>query len=570
MKLQGKGVSPGIAIGPVRIYEKNAIDIPDYKITDTDRETERFQAARSNVINDLGALSEKLLRDNARDAAEILEAHREILEDEAGFINPVLERIRENKDNAAYAAAYVLNEIADMFRSMDNEYMRERAADAEDLRDSINSYILGIKRDALTKSRDMGIITAFDLAPSDTAGMDLSAVAGLMTQAGGPTGHTAIMSRTMGIPAVVGVNNLLEYAHEGDIVILNGDSGEVIINPDNRQLEHYRKFQSDYIEQKKELNAYIGKPTRTRDGHFVRLEANIGTVKDAKIAAAYDAEGIGLVRTEFLYMNKQEMPSEQEQFEAYRAILNEMGKKPVIFRTLDAGGDKELPALKLEKEDNPFLGFRAIRICLKHQELFKTQLRALLRASVYGNLRIMFPMISSINEYREARKILEEVKKELSFAGKPYRAEIPTGIMVEVPSAAIMADKFAREVDFFSIGTNDLVQYTLAADRGNPKLTGISTPYHPAVLELIAKTINAAQRNNIPCGMCGEAAGDLRLIPLFIGFGLREFSMSASSILKARKLINNLSYDECRKLSGKVIKLSTADEVINVLNERQF
>ncbi|NLY17449.1 MAG: phosphoenolpyruvate--protein phosphotransferase, partial [Clostridiaceae bacterium] len=539
------------------------------KVTDTDKETERFQTARSKVLKDLSGLSDKLLKDNAKDAAEILEAHREILEDEAGFISPVLERIRENKDNAAYATAYVLNEIADMFRSIDNEYMRERAQDAEDLRDSINAYILGIKGSTSSEIKESGIITAFDLAPSDTAGLDVTKVAGLMTQVGGVTGHTAIMSRTMGIPAVVGINNLMEHVDDGVMAILDGDTGEVIIDPDSSQLEYYSKLQSDYIERKKELLSFKGKPTCTCDGHYVRLKANVGTADDVKTSASCDAEGIGLVRTEFLYMKRKELPTEQEQFDAYRSILNEMGKKPVIFRTLDAGGDKELPALKLEKEDNPFLGFRAIRICLKHHGLFKTQLKALLRASVYGDLRIMFPMISCIEEYREAKRILEEAKAELSSAGKPYKAEIPVGIMVEVPSAAIMADKFAREVDFFSIGTNDLVQYTLAADRGNPNLVDISTPYHPAVLYLISRTIKAAQKYNIPCGMCGEAAGDSSLIPLFIGLGLKEFSMNASSILGARKLINSLSYDECRKLAGKVMKLSTVDEVKRALGEQQ-
>jgi len=565
MKLQGKGVSSGIAIGPIRLFEKNVITIPKYKATDTEKEIERFQVARSKVIDDLNALTEKMIKIEANDAAEILEAHREILNDEAGFVAPVIDRIRNDNDNAAFAVAFVLDEIAEMFRSMDNEYMKERAADAEDLKDSMNSYILGIKRKGLLKTIEKSIVTAFDLTPSDTAGMDLSLVAGLMTQTGGITSHTAIMSRTLGIPAVVGAENLLEHVNDGDMVILDGETGEIIINPDSTQLNFYLNLQSENDERKKELTQYIGKPSETTDGHVVKLEANIGTEQDAKMAALHDAEGIGLVRTEFLYMKRQELPSEQEQFEAYRSILEAVGKKPVIFRTLDAGGDKELPYLNLEKEDNPFLGFRAIRICLKYPELFKTQLRALLRASVYGNLHIMFPMISSIDEFREAKKIFEETKAEMSSSGILHKARIPLGIMVEIPSAAVMADIFAREVDFFSIGTNDLVQYTLAADRGNPKVSEISSAYHPAVLSLIARTIDAAKKNNIPCGMCGEAAGDLKLIPLLIGFGLKEFSMSSSTILEARKLINSLSYEECRKMAVRALHLTTVTEVKNEL-----
>ncbi|MDD4297922.1 MAG: phosphoenolpyruvate--protein phosphotransferase, partial [Ruminiclostridium sp.] len=403
------------------------------------------------------------------------------------------------------------------------------------------------------------------LTPSDTAGMDLSLVAGLVTQTGGITSHTAIMSRTLGIPAVVGAENLLEHVNDGDMIILDGETGEIIINPGSTQLNFYLNLQSEYEKRKKELSQYKGRPSETTDGHIVKLEANIGTEQDAKIAAFHDAEGIGLVRTEFLYMNRQELPSEQEQFEAYHNILEAVGKKPVIFRTLDAGGDKELPYLKLEKEDNPFLGFRAIRICLKYPELLRIQLRALLRASVYGDLRIMFPMISSIDELLEAKKIFTETKAEMSLSGILHKAHVPLGIMVEIPSVAVMADVFAREVDFFSIGTNDLVQYTLAADRGNPKVSGISSAYHPAVLSLIARTIDAAKKNNIPCGMCGEAAGDLNLIPLLIGFGLKEFSMSPSTILEARKLINSLSYEKCRKLASGALHLTTVTDVRNEL-----
>lgn len=567
MLLQGKGVSPGIAIGRIRLFEKDDLTIPEYKVEDPDAEIERFQAARLRAIDDVNALYEKLLNEHADEAAEVFNAHRDMLEDEAGFIEPVCLRIRENMENAAFAVAFVLNGIANMFRSMDNEYMRERAADAEDLRDSVNANILGIKRKRFASHNERFIVAAYDLSPSDTAGMDLSIVEGLMTQTGGSTSHTAIMSRTMEIPAVVGAQKLLEYVHDGDMAVLNGETGEIVIEPDSEQLGHYTRLQLQYKEQTRELRRYIGMPSVTRDGRHVRLEANVGTEQDAQIAADHDAEGIGLVRTEFLYMKRQELPSEQEQFEAYRAILESMDNRPVIFRTLDAGGDKELPALGLAREENPFLGFRAIRICLQNPSLFKTQLRALLRASVYGELRIMFPMISSLNEVRKAKNVVEEVKAELSGAGVPFKANIPVGIMVEIPAVAVMADSFAREVDFFSIGTNDLVQYTLAADRGNPKLADISTAYHPAVLNLIAATIDAAARHNIPCGMCGEAASDMKLVPLLLGLGLNEFSMSASAILRVRKLICSLSYDTCIKMAGEVLKYATADEIKQALNK---
>jgi len=567
MVLKGIGVSSGIGIGRIKLYEKNELTIPDYKIADPDTEIERFQEARQSAIEDINTLYEKMINEHANEAAEVFNAHREILEDEDGFIEPVCLRIREEMDNAAFAVTFVLNGIADMFRSMDNAYMRERAADAVDLRDSVNAKILGVKRKGITSQNGKCIVAAYDLAPSDTAGMDLSIVEGLLTETGGATSHTAIMSRTMEIPAVVGTQKLLEYVHDGDMVIINGATGEIVIEPNRAQLEHYTSLQQQFNEQTRELRKYIGMPSVTRDGRQVRLEANVGTEQDARLAAAHDAEGVGLVRTEFLYMKRQELPSEQEQFEAYRAILESMGNRPVIFRTLDAGGDKELPALGLTKEENPFLGFRAIRICLQNPALFKAQLRAILRASVYGECKIMFPMISSLNEVHKAKDIVEEVRMELTNEGIPFKMNVPLGIMVEIPAVAVMAESFASEVDFFSIGTNDLVQYTLAADRGNPKLADISTVYHPAVLNLIAATIRAAARKNIPCGMCGEAASDMKLVPFLLGLGLNEFSMSASAILRVRKLISGLSYDSCSKMADEVLTLKTDEEIKQVLNE---
>lgn len=566
MVIQGKGVSPGISIGHVRVYEKSVIAVPEHKVEDSEAEVERFHAARIKAVEDINALYEKMLKENAEDAAEVFIAHREILEDEAGFIEPVCLRIRGNKDNAALAVSFVLNQIADMFRSMDNGYMRERAADAEDLRDSVNAIILGNKRKSFKVRNEKCIVAAYDLSPSDTASMDFSVVEGLMTQTGGSTSHTAIMARTLEIPAVVGAKGLMDYVNDGDMAIIDGETGKIIIEPENIQIDEYERLKLRYTEQTAELRQFIDMPSVTKDGRRVRLEANVGTEQDAQIAAKSGAEGVGLVRTEFLYMKRKELPSEQEQFEAYKSILKSMGSKPVIFRTLDAGGDKELPSLMLPKEDNPFLGFRAIRICLENPELFKTQLRALLRASIYGDCRIMFPMISSLNEVRLAKKIVREVEADMKADGVPFKPNVPIGIMVEIPAVAVMAESFAREVDFFSIGTNDLVQYTLAADRGNPKLSEISTVYHPAVLNLIANTISAAHKNNIPCGMCGEAASDMKLVPLLIGLGLKEFSMNPASILRVRKLINSLSYGNCVKLANNILQTITSDEIKQTLD----
>lgn len=571
MKIKGIGASPGLAMGYVKIYEKNDINIPDYMPEDTDAEIARFQSARQKSINEVIALYDKLMKENAADAAEVFMAHKEILEDEAGFVEPVIERITVNSENAAMAAANTLNAVADMFRSMDNEYMQARAADAEDLRDTVVSNILGLKKLGMkdpvkNPDAEKQIIAAYDLAPSDTAGLNFDAVEGIITQTGGTTSHTAVMSRTLELPAVVGAAGLLGHVKGGDFVILDGETGEVIINPDREQIEEYRKLKDEYIKRKDELRKYIGRQSVTLDGRQVRLESNIGTVSDAEAAAENDAEGIGLVRTEFLYMERKELPSEQEQYKAYKEILEKMGDKPVIFRTLDAGGDKNLPSLALPKEENPFLGYRAIRICLNNPSLFKTQLRALLRAGVHGKPKIMFPMISSLDELRRAKKLLEEAAGELSEEGIPYREKIPVGIMVEIPAAAVLADRFAKEVDFFSIGTNDLVQYTLAADRGNPSIADVYTTFHPAVLKLIALTISAAEKADIACGMCGEAAGNLTLVPLFLGFGLKEFSMSPSSILKVRKLINSLNYEECKVLAEKVLQLDTANKIEKLLS----
>jgi phosphotransferase system enzyme I (PtsI) len=569
MEIKGIGASPGLAMGYAVIYQKFEISIPDTIPEDVDAEIKKFQSARHESICEVTALFDKMMKDGAGEAAEVFMAHKEILEDEAGFVMPVIERIREKSENAVRAVAHVLNSIVDIFRSMDNEYMQARAADAEDLRDSVVANILGIQKPFMKDNlySEKKIIVSYDLAPSDTAKLNFDKVEGIVTQSGGTTSHTALLARTLELPAVVGAVGLLEHVKDGDFIVLDGETGKIAVNPDKQEVEEYQKRKDEYIKQKNELREYSGRRSITLDGRQVRLEANIGTVSDVQTAIDNDAEGIGLVRTEFLYMERKELPSEQEQFEAYKRILEEMGDKPVIFRTLDAGGDKSFPGLTLPQEENPFLGYRAIRICLNTPSLFKTQLKALLRAGVYGNLKIMFPMISSIDELRRAKILLEQAAEELSAAGVPHRKKLSVGIMVEVPAAAILADCFAEHVDFFSIGTNDLVQYTLAADRGNPNVADVYTTFHPAVLKLIASTISAAEKAGIECGMCGEAAGDPTLVPLFLGFGLKKFSMSSSSILKIRKLISSLNYEECKRMSERVLQLNTASDIERILKK---
>jgi phosphotransferase system enzyme I (PtsI) len=452
-----------------------------------------------------------------------------------------------------------------MFEAMDNEYMKERAADIRDVTARILSHLLGVAIANLSLISEEVIIVAKDLTPSDTAQLNRQYVKGFTTDIGGRTSHSAIMARSMEIPAVVGTKTATVDIENGAIVIIDGLDGKVIVNPDSDVIKEYEEKKAAYEVQKAEWAKLLNEQTVSADGHHVELVANIGTPEDVKGVLENGGEGVGLYRTEFLYMGRDHMPTEEEQFEAYKTVLERMGEKPVVVRTLDIGGDKELSYLDLPKEMNPFLGFRAIRLCLEMQDMFRIQLRALLRASIYGNLKIMFPMIATLDEFRQAKSILIEEKEILQANGIAVSENIEVGIMVEIPSTAVMADQFAKEVDFFSVGTNDLIQYTMAADRMNERVSYLYQPYSPAILRLVKMVIDAAHKEGIWAGMCGEMAGDETAIPLLIGLGLDEFSMSATSILKARSQILRLSKKEMEDLAEKALQMSTTSEVIEAV-----
>jgi len=453
-----------------------------------------------------------------------------------------------------------------MFEQMDNEYMKERAADIRDVTKRVLAHLLGVQLPNPSMIAEEVIIVAEDLTPSDTAQLNRNFVKGFTTNIGGRTSHSAIMARSMEIPAVVGTKTATEEITNGDFVIVDGLKGEVHINPTPELIADYRKVHEDYEVQKAEWAKLVNEPTLTNDGHHVELAANIGIPNDLKGVIENGGEGVGLYRTEFLYMGRDQLPSEEEQFESYKAVLKGMAGKPVVVRTLDIGGDKELPYLDLPKEMNPFLGFRAIRLCLEEQGIFRTQLRALLRASSFGNLKIMFPMIATLDEFRAAKTILEEEKEKLLSEGQTVAEKIELGIMVEIPSTAILADQFAKEVDFFSIGTNDLIQYTMAADRMNQRVSYLYQPYSPSILRLVKMVIDAAHAEGKWAGMCGEMAGDETAIPVLLGLGLDEFSMSATSILKARSQIKNLKKSDMEKLAQEVLNMQTTSQVIEAVN----
>lgn len=439
--------------------------------------------------------------------------------------------------------------------------MKERATDVKDVTGRVLRHILGIKVIDLSSLKDEVVLVAHDLTPSDTATMDKSKVLGFLTDIGGRTSHTAIMSRTLEIAAIVGLSDATKTIKDNDMVIFDGDTGEVFVNPEQSLIDEYTEKKRLFEEEKKELELLKGKKSVTTDGKHVELAGNIGTPNDIEGLIKNDAEGVGLYRTEFLYMNSDKFPEEDTQYEAYKAVLEGMEGKPVVIRTLDIGGDKKLSYFEMEKEMNPFLGYRAIRLCLDKTEIFKTQLRALYRASVHGKLRIMFPMISSLEELLKAKEICNEVKKELSNEGIEYSKDVEIGMMIEVPSAAVISDILAKHVDFFSIGTNDLIQYTCAVDRMNQKISYLYNQFNPAVLRLINLVIKNAHAEGKWVGMCGESAGDQKMIPILLGFGLDEFSMSPISILRARKLVTSVSEADMKALANEVLSLSTAEEI---------
>lgn len=501
------------------------------------------------------------------EVAAVFEAHLLMLQDPE--MTSQITKMIEDENSADYATEQVSNTFITMFESMvDNEYMQERAADIKDVRRRLIANIQGFELPDLAGINKEVIIFAEDLTPSETSQLDKKFVKGFVTEMGGRTSHSAIMARSLEIPAVTGLTNVLQEVKHGDLVAINGKTGEVVVNPTEQVVEEFNKIASEIANEKEELLKLKDAKTITKDGHQVELVANIGTPSDLVGVNANGAEGIGLYRTEFLYMDAKDFPTEDEQFEAYKKVLEDQNPKPVVIRTLDIGGDKELSYLKLPTELNPFLGYRAIRMCLDRPELFRTQIRALLRASSYGNLKFMFPMVSNIIEFRQAKQLVQEEKIKLIAEGHEISENYELGIMIEIPAAAVIADLFAKEVDFMSIGTNDLIQYTMAADRMNEKVSYLYQPYNPAILRLVKNVIDAANKEGKWAGMCGEMAGEETALPILLGLGLHEFSMSASSILPARKILSQLNYEEMKNLAEEAINQATQEDVLDLINKK--
>lgn len=563
--MKGLGVSPGIGIGKAFVIEKKSMDIKKVSVTDNQKEIDRLRNAFELGKSQVNDLYLKTLKEVGEKEALIFKSHEMMLEDDT-FISEVESKIKNENVNAEYALNEVSIYYIKMFEDIEDEYLRERSEDIKDVMTRVIKILLGVKEADYSKLEKDSIIIAEDLTPSDTAQLEKGKVAAMITEMGGKTSHAAIIARIMGIPTVVGLENITQKIKDNDIVICDGKTGKVLINPNEKQLYYYTEKKTKFEEVNNELKKQIGLPTVSKDGFKVSLSANIGTPKDVNMVLENDAEGIGLFRSEFIFMNRECQPSEDEQFEEYKEVLQKMGDKPVIIRTLDIGGDKNVPYIDIPKEMNPFLGYRAIRLCLGNIDVFRTQLKAILRASIYGNVKIMFPMISTMKELRDSKKVFEKAKYELTKEGIPFKDDIEIGIMIEIPSAAIISDLLAKEVDFFSIGTNDLIQYTLAVDRMNSKLSHLYSQYHPAMLRLIKGIIDNAHKARIWVGMCGEAAGDPKLIPIFMGMGLDEFSMNSPSILSSRYIIRNLNKKEMEKIAEGTLNMETAVEVEDYLS----
>ena len=566
--LQGIAASDGIAIAKVYTLTEPDLSFTKISVEDTDKEISRLEKALEVSTKEIELIKETALKNLGEEEAQVFEAHLMVLSDPE-LVGQVKDAVTSQKVNAEHA----LKEVSDMFISIfagmeDNPYMQERAADIRDVSKRILANLLGVKIPSPATIKDEVVVVAGDLTPSDTAQLNRQYVKAFVTDIGGRTSHSAIMARSLEIPAIVGTKEITSLAKDGDLIIIDGLSGDVFLNPSEDVVAEYRAKAEAFAAQQAEWEKLKDADTFTKDGHQVELAANIGTPKDLEGVIHNGAEGVGLYRTEFLYMDSHDMPTEEDQFEAYKAVLEGMNGKPVVVRTMDIGGDKELPYLPLPHEMNPFLGYRAIRISLNEPEMFRTQLRALLRASVYGKLRIMFPMIATLNDFRGAKALLLEEKAKLVAEGVAVSDDIQVGIMIEIPAAAVLAHQFAKEVDFFSIGTNDLIQYTMAADRMNERVSYLYQPYNPSILTLIKHVIDSAHKEGKWAGMCGEMAGDQTAVPLLVGLGLDEFSMSASSVLKTRSLISKLTLEDMKALADKAInECATVQEVEALVEE---
>lgn len=564
--LIGIAASSGIAIGKAFLMIEPDLTISKSTVSNKEEEVTRFHEAVNAAKLELQKIRDRAEIDLGAENAAIFDAHLLVLSDPE-LIGTVEGKINDEAVNAEAALQETADTLVVMFEQLDNEYMRERAADIRDVTKRVIARLLGVEVPNIGLIDEEVIIISKDLAPSDTAQLNRAFAKGFTTDMGGRTSHSAIMARSLEIPAVVGTKNATSAIKQGDFIVVDGDNGEVIINPSKDVIESYVGKRNQQEVEKQELLLLKNKQTITLDGIHVEVAANIGTPKDVESVLENGGEGVGLYRTEFLYMERDSLPTEEEQFQAYKQVLEQMDDKPVVVRTLDIGGDKQLPYLNLPEEMNPFLGFRAIRLCLEEQTIFRTQLRALLRASNFGNLKIMFPMIATLEEFREAKQLLLEEKEKLQQEGTLVSDHIEVGIMVEIPSTAVLADQFAKEVDFFSVGTNDLIQYTMAADRMNESVAYLYQPYNPAILRLVKMVIDAAHANGKWAGMCGEMAGDSIAIPLLIGLGLDEFSMSAPSMLKARNQINQLTQMEMKQLADKALSMQTSEQVKQYVKE---
>lgn len=564
---KGTNASAGIGIGKAAIIKEEEMVIRPDKVASVEAEVTRFRGALADTVAQTKALADDLATKVGEKEAEIMNGHLMLLADPM-LTGEIEEAIKRDSVCSEYAIETTCSTYADVFAAMDDELMQQRATDMRDIKTRMQQVLQGIKPVDIASLPEGSIIVAKDLTPSMTAGINPANVTGIVTELGGKTSHSAILARALEIPAVVAVSNVMDKIAEGDSIVLDGGEGIVIVNPTDAEMSEYTAKRDKFLQEKKDLERFKGVPTVTKDGVHIELVANIGKPEDLEKVLQYDGEGVGLFRTEFLFMDRTSMPTEEEQFEAYKKVAEGLSGKPVIIRTLDIGGDKEIPYMGLVKDENPFLGYRAIRLCLDRKEdIYRPQLRALLRASAFGNIKIMIPMITCIDEIREAKALIEDIKNELDRKDIAYNKNIQVGIMVETAAASLMADVFAKEVDFFSIGTNDLTQYTMSVDRGNEKISYLYSTFNPAVLRSIRNIIKCGREAGIMVGMCGEAASDPLMIPLLLAFGLNEFSMSASAILRSRKMITGYSSEELQAVADKAMSFVTAKEVEAYMKE---
>lgn len=567
MKIYGVGAAEGIGIGVAKVVREQKVEVVKKTVSDSETEVNNFMRVLDITKAETEEMSKALEKNASAKEAEILFGHIMLMSDPM-LVDEIVNRIKGESVCAEYVIEEVCNQYAAVFASMDDELMQQRATDMIDIKTRLIKKVLGIENTDLSKLPYGSILVAKDLTPSMTAGLNPDNVLGIVTQFGGKTSHSAILARALEIPAVVGLSNLPEDISDDTDILLDGESGEVIILPTDNEKSDYENKKKNYDANKEMLKKYRELPSISKDGKKVEIAGNIGSPEDAKKVIENGGEGIGLFRTEFLFMDRDCMPTEEEQFESYKEVATAMEGKPVIIRTLDIGGDKEIPYMGIVQDENPFLGYRAIRLCLdRKDDIYIPQLRALLRASAFGNIKIMLPLITSMDEIREAKALISDIKKELDEKNIAYNKNIEVGIMVETAAASLLADIFAKEVDFFSIGTNDLIQYTMSVDRGNVKIAGLYSPFSPAVLRSINRIITEGKKAGIMVGMCGEAAADPLLIPVLLAWGMDEFSMSASSILKSRQIISGCDSKDLKAKADKVLEMSTESEIKEYLKK---